>query len=102
MPKFLFAYHGGKQPATPEEGQKAMDAWNQWFEGLGVSVIDGGNPVGKSTTVSASGVADHGGANPVSGYSIIEAKDLATAVKHARKCPILPEGNVEVAPIVEM
>ena len=34
MPNFVFAYHGGKKPETPEEGQKAMAAWNKWFQVL--------------------------------------------------------------------
>ena len=40
----------------------------------GVEALDGGNPVGPSKTVLAGGVVeDRGGANPASGYSLIEA-----------------------------
>ena len=55
MPKFIFAYHGGSVPETPEEGQKVMAAWTSWMEGLGAAIADGGNPAGMSKTVSASG-----------------------------------------------
>ena len=51
MSKYVFIYHGGGTPATPEEGKKAMDAWGAWFGSMGSAVVDGGNPMGKSSTV---------------------------------------------------
>ena len=36
MSKYVFIYHGGGTPATPEEGKKAMDAWGAWFGSMGV------------------------------------------------------------------
>lgn len=104
MPKFIFAYHGGGKPDTPEAGEKVMAAWQAWLAGMGDSCIDPGAPVGLSKTVSANGVADNGGANPLSGYSIINAADEAAALRMARGCPILQDagGTVEVAPIMEM
>ena len=104
MPKFVFAYHGGKMPETPEEGQKAMAAWQDWFANLGAAVLDGGNPVGQSFTVSADGVADNGGANPISGYSLVEAADMDAAVEMAKGCPMVVWGNgtVEVAQAIEL
>lgn len=97
MPKFIFAYHGGKMPDTPEEGAEMMARWSAWFEGMGQAVIDGGNPVGPSTTVTKDSVVDNGGSNPISGYSLIEATDMAAAVEIAKGCPILDHGTVEVA-----
>jgi len=104
MGKYLFAYHGGKMGASPAEVKKANDAWGQWFGSLGAAVIDGGNPVGKSSTVRADGsVAHDGGANPVSGYSLIEAPTLEEALEKARSCPILANGgSVEVAEAMDM
>ena len=65
MAKYLFVYHGGGKPSNPEDGKKAMDAWGAWFGSLGAAVIDGGNPVGKSSTVKSDGsLVDGGGANP--------------------------------------
>ena len=46
MAKYLYVYHGGRPPASKEEGAKLMDAWGKWFGSLGSAVIDGGNPVG--------------------------------------------------------
>ena len=27
MAKYLFVYHGGKMPSTPQEGKEVMNAW---------------------------------------------------------------------------
>lgn len=102
MPKFILAYHGGKTPESKEEGEKVMAAWGAWFQGLGSAVVDPGNPAGMSKTVSSSGVADNGGANPLSGYSLVNADSIDAAVEMAKGCPILDVGTVEVAEAIEM
>ncbi len=104
MPDFIFAYHGGGAPESPEEGEKVMAAWGAWFESMGGAVRQPGNPVGMSKTVSATGVADNGGANPLSGYSVVQADTIEAACEMAAGCPILSDGNgtVEVAQVVEM
>ncbi|MEX0345819.1 MAG: YciI family protein [Rhizobiaceae bacterium] len=102
MAKFIFAYHGGKMPETPEEGQQVMAAWQAWFAGLGNAVIDGGNPAGMSKTVTSGGVEDGGGANPISGYSLVEADSIDAACEMAKGCPILDHGSVEVAEAMDM
>jgi len=51
MAKYLFVYHGGKPATEPSEMKAVMDAWGAWFGSLGAAVIDGGNPVGASSTV---------------------------------------------------
>ena len=104
MPKFMFIYHGGGRPETEEEGQRVMAAWMSWLDGMGDSVVDGGNPAGLSKTVTASGIEDNGGANPVSGYTLVTAADIAAACAMAQGCPILENGagTVEVAEAMEM
>ncbi len=103
MPKYMFAYHGGKAPETPEEGRKVMAAWENWFGTLGQAIVDGGNPVGASSTVTANGVMGDGGANPVAGYSLITAPDMETATTMAKGCPMLEDGGtVEVAECLPM
>lgn len=104
MAKYLFVYHGGSMPETPEEGEQVMAAWGQWFAEMGEAVIDGGNPVGQSQTVNSDGsVTADGGANPASGYSLIEASDDADAAAKAKGCPILNRGgSVEVAEAFDM
>ena len=104
MAKYLYVYHGGKHPETEEEVAAVMDAWGQWFGSMGSAVVDGGNPVGMSSTVQSDGsVADNGGANPVSGYSLVESSDLDDALTKAKACPILSAGgSVEVAEAIDM
>ena len=101
---FLFVYHGGGAPKTKEAQEKAMAAWGAWFGSMGKAVINGGNPVGKSWTVKSNGsVAKDGGANPASGYSLIEAIDYDAAVALAKGCPLLANGgSIEVAEALDM
>ncbi len=102
MPNYLFVYHGGANPASPEEGEKIIAKWVSWIGGHGSSFIDGGNPVGMSKTVSSSGVADNGGANPASGYGIVTARNIDAAAEIAKGCPIHEAGgSVEVAEIIQ-
>ncbi|QLC23238.1 hypothetical protein HFP51_14210 [Parasphingopyxis sp. CP4] len=102
MAKYIFAYHGGKAPERPEEGAEVMAKWNAWLGGLGDAVVDGGNPAGPSKTVSASGVSDDGGANPISGYSLVQADSIDQAIEMAKGCPIMDHGTVEVAEAMDM
>ena len=104
MPKYLFVYHGGEDPKDEAEMAAVIDDWGQWMGGLGAAVIDGGNPVGKSTTLNPDGSVDnHGGSNPASGYGIFDASDENDAIEKARGCPILKaNGSIEIAPIIDM
>jgi len=104
MAKFLMVYHGGKAPDSPEEGEKVMAQWHAWFGGIGENIVDPGNPVGQSHTVSAKGVVADGGPNPVSGYSIINAADIEAAKAVAAGCPMVLDGSgtVEVAEAIDM
>ena len=104
MAKYLFIYHGGKNPETEEEVAAVLDAWGNWLGSMGAAVIDGGNPVGQSSTVNPDGsVADNGGSNPASGYGLFEASDLDDAIAKARGCPILKaNGSVELAEAFDM
>jgi len=104
MPKYLLAYHGGAQPETEEEGAKVMAAWMSWMGGLGEALVDGGNAIGTSKTLDSSGtVTDGGGANPVSGYSLLAAADFDAAIGLVKDCPIFDAGGtIEVAETLEM
>jgi hypothetical protein len=106
MAKYLFVYHGGaptKEPSAAER-KAAMDAWGAWFGSLGAAVIDGGNPVGASSTVQPNGsLTAGGGANPVTGYSLISASSLEDAHAKARGCPLLQHGGtIEIAQAFDM
>ena len=103
MPNFLFIYHGGQMPEDEAEVEAAMAAWGKWMTDNEPSLVDAGNPVGMSKTVSAAGIADNGGANPVMGYTIITASDIDAACAMASSNPSVAEGgSVEVAEIIEI
>ena len=100
MPDFVFIYHGGKAPESEAEQKDVMARWGAWMQANGAALKDPGNPVGMSKTVSASGVADNGGANPASGYTIITAADMDAALGMAKTNPMVADGgSVEVAEI---
>jgi len=102
MPNYVFAYHGGKRPESPEEGAKLKARWQAWLDGLGDAVVNPGTPLGMSKTVSAEGVADGGGPNPLAGFSIVKADSMAAALEMAKSCPFLEMGTIEVAEAMEM
>ena len=101
MPQFLFVYHGGTTPTDPAEIEATMAAWGAWFQNMGDALDIPGNPVGQSYTVSHSGVVDNGGANPASGFTVIQADSIDAATEMAKGCPMVVNGSgsVEVAEV---
>ena len=97
MPYFLFAYNGGKMLETEAETEAKIARWQGWFDKISAAIVDPGNPIGEARTVSDTGIVDDGGANPISGYSIVIADNIDAAVAMARDCPIIGSGTVEVA-----
>ena len=104
MAKFILVYHGGKEPENEADYARIMDAWSNWLGSAGESLVDGGHPVGMSTTVLPGGrVENNGGANPISGYSLVEMADTDAVVAYAKGCPIFNDGgSVEVAECFDM
>ena len=104
MKQFLFIYHGGDHPTTDEETKQVMADWMKWFKDMGDAVVDGGNPVGMSSTVNPDGsVSDDGGSNPAGGYGVFQAESKDAVLALAKQCPILQaNGSIEVAEIVEV
>ncbi|MGR3292162.1 MAG: hypothetical protein ACU0C9_13340 [Paracoccaceae bacterium] len=103
MANYIFAYHGGKMPETPEEGERVMAAWGAWYGSMGDALQNGGGPCGKSNTVGKNGVTGDGGPNPISGYTLVSAADQDAANEMAKGCPILGDGgSVEVAEVMDM
>ena len=96
MAKFVLAYTGGGM-AAPEDQQKVMELWMNWFGSLGQAVVDGGNPFAAACTVGSDGSTKDGGRAGLTGYSIIEATSLSDAADKAKGCPVLASGGaVEV------
>ncbi len=96
MTKFIYVYSGGKAPESPEEGKEVMAKWMAWFGSMGDAVVDGGNPLGDTETLGPDGTS-------ASGYSLVQADDLAAAVKMAEGCPMLSDGgSVQVSECLDM
>jgi len=104
MAKYVFVYHGGGAPESEEVGAAVMQAWNDWFDSLGSAVVDAGHPTGASATVGSDGsTSQGGGANPVTGYSIISADSIDAALALAKTSPQLASGGtVEVAEALDI
>jgi len=103
MQKYILAYHGKPDIQSKEDGVAHMQKWQQWSQGLGDAVIDPGMPVGTSMTISAHGVTEGGGSNPLAGITIIQADGLEAAISMAKNCPHLSgTGTIEVAEALEM
>ena len=83
MPKYLVLYRSSVDAtqqmasSTPEQAQEGMQLWMTWFEKVGPALVDGGSPVGNSTTVP--NAADTG--LPIGGYSVLEADSQAAALQ---------------------
>lgn len=103
MAKYLLVYHGGGMAESEDAQAEVMAAWGAWFGQLGASVLDGGNPTGTAATVTSAGTSEGGGANPASGYSLIDADSMDDAVAKAQGCPIVAGGgSVEVCETIEV
>jgi hypothetical protein len=102
MSNYIFFYYGGQMPENPEEGAKQRAKFGAWVGSLGDAVVNPGTPLGKFRTVSSSGVSDNGGSNTLTGFSIVKADGMDTAVEMAKGCPFLEYGTIEVAEAMEM
>jgi hypothetical protein len=96
--KYLLVYYGGGMPATLRAQARALKQWERWFEKVGSSMVDGGNPMsGAVNKIRADGSVAKGPIGKrASGYSILEAPSLDQATKLAKGCPIL-RGGGEIA-----
>lgn len=95
MANFVLLYSGGSMAESEAEQAAIMQAWGAWFGELGSALVDGGNPftptaksINSDGTVSNSPVG-----TMATGYSIIKADSLGTAVEMARHCPVLQGGG---------
>jgi hypothetical protein len=105
MAKFLLLYSGGMgMAADPDEQERIMGEWGAWYEKMGNAVVDGGAPFGASKHLAGNGVEDGPlGANPATGYTLIEADSLDAAGAACKGHPHLNQsGQVEVFECMDM
>ncbi len=77
---------------TPEEQEAVMQKWMGWFESIGPSILDGGNPFGGSIAVSSGGTTGET-TTQLTGYTIVESESLDAAASLVSKCPVLSTGG---------
>lgn len=80
MSKFIYLYRGPATPMsdlTPEQGAERMAAFGAWMGKAGAALVDVGSPFGSSASVRDDGT--EGAAGDLTGYTIVEADDLAAA-----------------------
>jgi hypothetical protein len=94
MANYVFAYSGGKGVAADEAERNAQyAAWGRWFGELGSAVVDGGAATGTAKTVGPGDSVSEGGSRGLTGYSIVSADSLDSAVELAKGCPVLEIGG---------
>ena len=98
MPKFMLLYKGeatDMSDLTEEQAGEVMAKWGVWMEKIGPALSDLGTPFGPGTSQVDDGTA--GTAQPLTGYSIVEAADQAEAQSLTAGHPYLSEGKGDYA-----
>ncbi|MGH1466023.1 MAG: YciI family protein [Cognatishimia sp.] len=102
MDDYLFVFHGGDMPADPEEGAKVMARWGAWMEELGTAIVAPGAPVENATMVGPDSTRAPESAQLITGYLVVKAASIETAVQLAKGCPIHENnGTVQIARAVQ-
>ncbi len=94
MTKFMFVYKGpatDMTDMTDEQLKAVMDAWNQWIQKTGISLVDVGQPMANSISLVDDGSV--GTPALLNGYSIVEADNIDRAKSLADGHPLLSEGK---------
>jgi len=111
MSEYAFLYRGRNPGATPEQQQKHFEKWAAWFKDMTAKgfIKHPGHPLDDSGKVlRGSPKTIHDGPfaeakDLIAGFTLVEARDLATAADIAAGCPILEVGgSVEVRPLRQM
>jgi hypothetical protein len=111
MAEFMYVYREARIP-SPQEQQARMHTFLAWFQDLeakghmknyghALERTGGGVVRDAKGTVTDGPYAET--KDMVIGFSVVEAKDFAEAVKLASACPlVLAGGLIEVRPILKM
>ena len=103
MTQYVIVYLGGDQPSDPEEGRQHFSKYMDWLSSLGEAAVSPANPLKDTSTVNPDGTVTTGGTSTMSGYTIIEADSMDTALEIAKACPFLDiGGSLEVSELIQM
>jgi len=99
----MITYLGGNQPSSPEEGQKHKSEYMAWLSSLETSAVSPANPIKKTSIVNPDGSVTPGSVTSMSGFTVIEADSMKTALLIAKSCPFLDiGGSIEVSELMQM
>ena len=103
MSQYVIVYLGGDPPSSPEEGQQHMSKYMDWLSSLGESAVSPANPLTDTRKVNSDVTVATGVKTTMSGYTIIEADTMDSALSIAKTCPFLETGgSLEVSELMEM
>jgi hypothetical protein len=103
MAQYIITYLGGDPPSSPEEGKKHFVKYKDWLTSLGDSAVSPANPLKDTSTVNPDGTITVGSSTSMSGFTIIEAASMESALLIAKKCPFLDiGGSLEVSELMQM
>ena len=103
MKQFVLVYLGGNQPSSQEEAESHYAKYFEWLSSLGDTVVIPTIPLKDTNTVSPDGTIRQGGNSAMSGFSIIKAESMESALSIAQSCPFLEiDGSLEVSEMMEM
>ncbi|MGI9615924.1 MAG: hypothetical protein ACR2QO_23625 [Acidimicrobiales bacterium] len=105
MPKYLLTFHGEMNmedmPSDPEAQQAVMAEWGAWYGTMGEALVDGGAPISMSAAIDADGGVDSPA--KLTGYTIIDAADMAAATEISKGCPVIANGHaVQISECIDM
>jgi hypothetical protein len=98
MPNYMMIYKGeatDMSDMTPEEGAAVLAKWGEWMGRAGAALVDLGSPFGPGSSVVDDGSS--GTAASLTGYSIVDADDMAGAAALADGHPYLSDGGGDFA-----
>jgi len=94
MARFLVTYHTGDMPHDLESMAKAREAFMTWATKTGTALVDPGAPTKSTSTVAAGGWDPTGHSDePFTGWSVIEAADVAAAADLLSDHPFIGRGG---------
>jgi len=87
---------------SPEEMKKGMEPWNAWYKKCGKAIVDQGAPLGKGMCVDKKGSSK--GKSEVTGYTIVQAKDMDAAKAILTDHPhlMMPKASIEIFEMMTM
>lgn len=102
MPKYILVYRGG-MPKNRQQATVSIPKWKSWITGLGTAIVDPGQPAKNAKELRQSGATASSAANPISGYSIVQADSEQVVLQLAKSCPIFDDqGTVEVGELIDV